>query len=61
MSARIPPSQSLSTRLTKDTYLMVVSAISVQTTSDSAPSVAVGSGLVPVKQRTDLSVTPVLI
>ena len=56
MSARIPPSPSLSTRIANDTYLMDVTMMSVQITSDSAPSVAVGSGLPPVRPRTVLSV-----
>jgi hypothetical protein len=56
MSARIPPSPSLSTRIAKDTYLIDVTIMSVQITSDSAPSVAEGSGLAPVRLRTVFSV-----
>ena len=45
ISARIPPSPSLSMLIATDTYLIVVMTIKVQTTSDSTPSVAAASGV----------------
>ncbi len=39
----MPPSPSLSTRMAKVTYLMVVMMKSVHSTSESAPSTVAGS------------------
>ena len=45
ISARMPPSPSLSTRMAKETYLTVVMMKSVQTTSESAPRTVGGVGM----------------
>ncbi len=52
----MPPSPSLSTRIATDTYLIVVTMIRVQITSESTPSVTDGSGAPPVRFKTVLSV-----
>ena len=52
----MPPSPSLSMRIAIATYLIVVTTTRVQMTSDSAPSVTLGSGRSPVNARTVLSV-----
>src|SRR5580704_5525772 len=56
MSARMPPSPSLSTRIATDTYLIVVTTIRVQITSDSTPRVTTESGSPPVRPSTVFSV-----
>ena len=56
ISAMMPPSPSLSTRMAKLTYLMAVMMKRVHTISDSAPSVAEGSGWGPVVSSTVFSV-----
>ena len=56
ISARMPPSPSLSMRIATDTYLIVVTKIKVQTTSESTPSVTDRSGAPPARPRTVLSV-----
>jgi hypothetical protein len=52
----MPPSPSLSMRIATDTYLIVVTTIKVQTTSDSTPSVVAVSEVPPVRPSTVLSV-----
>ncbi len=47
ISARIPPSPSLSARMTMATYLTEVVMISVHTISDSMPSAASGVAAPP--------------
>ena len=56
ISARMPPSPSLSTLIARLTYFIVVMAISVHTISDSTPRIVVASGRVPVTSSTVLKV-----
>src|SRR5271165_7049466 len=56
ISARIPPSPSLSTRITKVAYLTAVITINVQITSDTSPSVSAGDGCPPANSITVLNV-----
>ena len=48
----MPPSPSLSMRIAIDTYLMLVTITSVQTSSDSTPSVVPRSTWSPVAAST---------
>ena len=55
-SAIMPPSPSLSMRIAKLTYLIVVMTNKVQRIRDNAPSVVAASGLAPVRLRTVFNV-----
>ena len=52
----MPPSPSLSTRMANVTYLIVTTTIRVQMMSESEPTMAAGSGLLPVSASTVLRV-----
>ena len=52
ISARIPPSPSLSMRIATVTYLMVVMIVRVQMMSDKEPNTISGSGLPPASAYT---------